>query len=352
MPPPRKRADVLLVERGLFESRARAQAAIEAGLVTANDKQVAQAVRDHCRRRRAAGAARASLRLARRRQAGGRAGAVSDRHRGSRLSRRRRIDRRLHRGVARQRRQSGVCDRCRARAAASIAARPSQDRFDGGDRYPQLRGQAPADAARHRRHRRQLHFTEGRAAGGAVAGGRADASAGIDQAAIRGAAKTFQARHHPQRDGAPGDLRRHRGVRGFARAAPTSRCFRHRSRAATAISNSSSARAVVERLVIDHVGHLGDGVALADGQAVYVPYTLGGETVEVAPVPGHHPDRRRLLAGRARQPGTDRALLPAFRNLRRLRDPALGRPSATAPGNAISSSRRWRRRSSPAKWIR
>jgi 23S rRNA (uracil1939-C5)-methyltransferase len=52
---------------------------------------------------------------------------------------------------------------------------------------------------------------------------------------------------------------------------------------------------VAERFVIDHVGHLGDGVALADGQPVYVPYTLGGETVEVAPVPGHHPDRRRLL---------------------------------------------------------
>jgi 23S rRNA (cytidine1920-2'-O)/16S rRNA (cytidine1409-2'-O)-methyltransferase len=33
----------LLVERGLFESRARAQAAIEAGLVTANDKQVVKA---------------------------------------------------------------------------------------------------------------------------------------------------------------------------------------------------------------------------------------------------------------------------------------------------------------------
>src|SRR6266700_5097861 len=40
MSPPRKRADALLVERGLFESRARAQAAIGAGLVTANDKQV------------------------------------------------------------------------------------------------------------------------------------------------------------------------------------------------------------------------------------------------------------------------------------------------------------------------
>jgi 23S rRNA (uracil1939-C5)-methyltransferase len=52
---------------------------------------------------------------------------------------------------------------------------------------------------------------------------------------------------------------------------------------------------VVERLVIDHVGHFGDGVAVVDGQNVYVPYTLGGETVEVVPVPGHHPDRRRLV---------------------------------------------------------
>ena len=42
MAPARKRADVLLVERGLFESRARAQAAIEAGLVTANGKTVAK----------------------------------------------------------------------------------------------------------------------------------------------------------------------------------------------------------------------------------------------------------------------------------------------------------------------
>jgi 23S rRNA (uracil1939-C5)-methyltransferase len=52
---------------------------------------------------------------------------------------------------------------------------------------------------------------------------------------------------------------------------------------------------VAEHLVIDRVGHLGDGIAFAGGQAVYVPYTLGGETVEVAAVPGHHPDRRRLL---------------------------------------------------------
>ena len=39
----RRRADLLLVERGLFESRARAQAAIEAGLVTANQRQVLKA---------------------------------------------------------------------------------------------------------------------------------------------------------------------------------------------------------------------------------------------------------------------------------------------------------------------
>jgi 23S rRNA (uracil1939-C5)-methyltransferase len=50
-----------------------------------------------------------------------------------------------------------------------------------------------------------------------------------------------------------------------------------------------------ERLVIDHVGHHGDGVAIAGGGNIYVPYTLGGETVEVVAVPGHHPDRRRLL---------------------------------------------------------
>ena len=43
------------------------------------------------------------------------------------------------------------------------------------------------------------------------------------------------------------------------------------------------------------VGHFGDGVATVDGGNVYVPYTLGGETVEVATVHGH-PDRRRLLA--------------------------------------------------------
>jgi 23S rRNA (uracil1939-C5)-methyltransferase len=49
-------------------------------------------------------------------------------------------------------------------------------------------------------------------------------------------------------------------------------------------------------LVIDHVAHRGDGVAFVGGEAIYVPCTLAGETVEVDHVPGHHPDRRRLVA--------------------------------------------------------
>ncbi|CAN5449888.1 methyltransferase [soil metagenome] len=50
---------------------------------------------------------------------------------------------------------------------------------------------------------------------------------------------------------------------------------------------------MTERLTIDHVGHFGDGVAVAGSENVFVPYTLGGETVDVLPAPGH-PDRRAL----------------------------------------------------------
>jgi 23S rRNA (uracil1939-C5)-methyltransferase len=63
---------------------------------------------------------------------------------------------------------------------------------------------------------------------------------------------------------------------------------------ATATSNSFSAHAVAEQVFIDHVGHRGDGVAVANGASIYVPYTLGGETVEVAPA-GGHAERRHLL---------------------------------------------------------
>jgi 23S rRNA (uracil1939-C5)-methyltransferase len=68
---------------------------------------------------------------------------------------------------------------------------------------------------------------------------------------------------------------------------------------------------VVDRLIIDHFGHHGDGVALADGQAVYVPYALPGEAVEVASVPGH-PDRRRLLQVEAASPQRIAPFCPHF----------------------------------------
>ncbi len=51
---------------------------------------------------------------------------------------------------------------------------------------------------------------------------------------------------------------------------------------------------MIERLTISRIGHRGDGVVDTAGGAVFVPYTLAGETVEVEPFPGH-PDRRHLL---------------------------------------------------------
>jgi 23S rRNA (uracil1939-C5)-methyltransferase len=60
---------------------------------------------------------------------------------------------------------------------------------------------------------------------------------------------------------------------------------------------------VAERLLIDHVGHRGDGVSFAGGENLFVPYTLGGETVEAGPVGGHL-DRRQLL--RIEQPSPQR----------------------------------------------
>ncbi|RDV02261.1 class I SAM-dependent RNA methyltransferase [Undibacter mobilis] len=51
---------------------------------------------------------------------------------------------------------------------------------------------------------------------------------------------------------------------------------------------------MTEQLTITRLGHRGDGLADTAAGAVYVPYTLPGETVTVEPVAGH-PDRRRLL---------------------------------------------------------
>jgi 23S rRNA (uracil1939-C5)-methyltransferase len=65
---------------------------------------------------------------------------------------------------------------------------------------------------------------------------------------------------------------------------------------------------VVERLVIDHVGHRGDGVAAT---GAFVPYSLPGETVEVEPVEGHS-DRRKLLRVVEASPERIAAFCPHF----------------------------------------
>ena len=60
---------------------------------------------------------------------------------------------------------------------------------------------------------------------------------------------------------------------------------------------------MVDRLHITDIGHRGDGIAIVDGEAVFTPYTLPGETVDADRVPGH-PDRRHLL--RVIEPSPDR----------------------------------------------
>ena len=69
---------------------------------------------------------------------------------------------------------------------------------------------------------------------------------------------------------------------------------------------------MTEQLTIDHVGHLGDGVALVDGHSIFVPGTLAGETVDVAPAPGHHPDRRQLVRVEIASPERIEPFCPHF----------------------------------------
>jgi 23S rRNA (uracil1939-C5)-methyltransferase len=66
-----------------------------------------------------------------------------------------------------------------------------------------------------------------------------------------------------------------------------------------------------ERLVIDRIGHRGDGVADTPDGTVYVPYTLPGETVSAASAPGQ-PDRRQLLGIETASPDRVTPISPYF----------------------------------------
>jgi 23S rRNA (uracil1939-C5)-methyltransferase len=68
---------------------------------------------------------------------------------------------------------------------------------------------------------------------------------------------------------------------------------------------------VVEQLVIDRVGHRGDGVADGAAGPIFVAGALPGETVEVDAIPGH-PDRRQLLRVEVASPQRIAPICPHF----------------------------------------
>ena len=120
----RMRIDRLLVERGLFESRAKAQEAIAAGMVTADGVRRRPSRRTEVSADAALQAAPAHPWVSR---GGVKLAAALDHFgidpRRPRLPRRRRLDRRLHAGAAGARRPARLRGRCRTRTIAREPAR-------------------------------------------------------------------------------------------------------------------------------------------------------------------------------------------------------------------------------------
>ena len=141
----KKRLDALLVERGLVESRAKAQALILAGAVFSGERRLDKAG-DQRRRRPAARGARAGhpwvsrggLKLAHALEH------FAHRCRRARRARCRRLDRRLHRRAAGARRGAGLCRRCRPWPARLEAAPGSARRRAGAHQRAPSDGRADA----------------------------------------------------------------------------------------------------------------------------------------------------------------------------------------------------------------
>jgi 23S rRNA (uracil1939-C5)-methyltransferase len=66
---------------------------------------------------------------------------------------------------------------------------------------------------------------------------------------------------------------------------------------------------MTERLLISRLGWRGDGIAVTSAGALYVPYALPGETVEVEP---WHPDRRHLVKVETASPERIAPICPHF----------------------------------------
>ena len=140
------RADTLLAERGLFESRAKAREAIEAGLVRADGRVVKKPSEDIAPDAELSRGGALPLGLARRRQAGPCAGDFWRRPERALLPRCRRFDGRLHRCAADARRAPCRRRRCRPWTIASA--------------HKERRARHRAGAARRPRAGRAAHLAE------------------------------------------------------------------------------------------------------------------------------------------------------------------------------------------------
>ena len=296
MPPPRKRAELLLVERGLFESRARAQAAIEAGLVIANDKPVAKPSETH---RQPTPCCRRSPRIPT-----SRAAASSWRARWSNTRSRSRtmsVSTSAHRPAASPRSCSptapawcspsmsgtGSCiPRC-ADHPKIVSMEATDIRSFEGKRLPTRPDIVVIDVS----------FISLKAV---LPVALSLAAAPMHLLALikpqfEAPRKTFQARHHPRRDGASAGLRRHRGLRGLARLhrhrgvsvvdQGRRRQYRILPRRAPWLNASSSTMSAIAATASP----------LPAARPCTCPTRSAARPSRSKPVPGH-PDRRRLLA--------------------------------------------------------
>ncbi len=213
-PHARKRADVLLVERGLFESRARAQAAIEAGFVTADGKAVTK-VSETIDVNAAIEARPAHPYVSR----GGvkLAGALAKYP----------IEIENHICLDVGASTGGFTEVLLSEGASLVfAVDVGRDQLHPSLRgHPQvvsmestdirsLEGTLAAAAAGPSGDGCELYFVESHPSGRIVAGGTSDASARVDQATIRGAACRDQKGHRPRCSGASGGVQRYRCLRG------------------------------------------------------------------------------------------------------------------------------------------
>src|ERR1043166_6728882 len=293
----RRRADLLLVERGLFESRAKAQAAIAAGRVTADDKPVRRAS-DEIAVAAALHAEAAHPWVSR----GGVKLAAALGHFGFDPASHVCLDVGASTGgftqvlLARGARRVYAADVGREQLHPSLREEPRVTLFDATDiralegrRLPEppdfltvdvsfisLKLVLPAAVALLRAPARMIALIK----------------------------PQFEAGRRHLKKGIVRDPRVHAAVceeisefvagLGWGVAGASPAVSHPRSRAATATASFCSGPRVVERLVIDRLGHRGDGIVETPAGPPFVPYVWAGEMVEVEPVPGR-PDRRHAL---------------------------------------------------------